>query len=361
MEIADVAEVLTYSHRRFGRRHLVSEADSQDLERQQALIDEMNMLTCDTPEYNDFVSDFMATHANDSQPTVKLARKFCETWPLPSKTSAATETIRVAVMDSSFNPPHYCHGAYMECMGTMQLRAAADVAEGHQQGETHALEIDAFLLLLGSLNADKLQKGMTLGQRMRMVDMLGTTIALDTTSDTWHLWKKRDQFNASNLHNMAIGMVNVPRFIDKYEAVRNAVLQELKLPPPPPNDDRQLLPRVLCYFAMGWDTLIRFFDEKYYGPDYQAEISRFFDSGGRIAYARRVGFSDTEVSEFFAAPHLAPYLQFIYELELPKRVKHISSTEVRQAIRESSQSVRDIPPRILQFVNSNQLYRNNEE
>ncbi|KAJ1802360.1 hypothetical protein LPJ56_006188 [Coemansia sp. RSA 2599] len=107
---------------------------------------------------------------------------------------------------------------------------------------------------------------------------------------------------------------------------------------------------------MGWDTLIRFFDRKYYA-DYHSEIRSFFDNGGRIAYARRTGFPDADVDAFFAREDIAEYLQYVFELTLPKRVKHISSTEVRLAVRDSTQSVRDIPPRILQFVNNSQLYR----
>ncbi|KAJ2864969.1 hypothetical protein GGH94_002567 [Coemansia aciculifera] len=316
-----------------------------DEQGQNAMIDDMNTMKCDTPEYDDFVKDFISTQAANSKPTVKIARKFCATWPM-SKQITTTATIRVAVMDSSFNPPHYCHGAYMECMGIMKLKS--EDQRQQRVDETRSLEIDAFLLLLGSQNADKPQQGASLAQRMRMVDMLATTVAVDATSDTWHVWKSRDEFDASNLHNMAIGMVNTPRFIDKCQAVRDIARQEYK---------GSEVPQVLCFFAMGWDTLIRFFDAKYYGPDYPAEIDQFFAEGGRIAYARRTGFLDSDVEVFFAAARVAPYLRFIYELELPKRVKHISSTEVRRAIIESSHGVRDTPPRILEYVNSNQLYR----
>ncbi|KAJ2789821.1 hypothetical protein GGI18_002179 [Coemansia linderi] len=316
---------------------------------QYTLTDDLNMMRCDTPEYDDFVRNFVATHAPTAniQPTVKIARKFSETWPLAKKTTTAPEAIRVAVMDSSFNPPHYCHGAFMECLGVMEHRS-----EDKRQANTgapHSLEIDAYLLLLATQNADKPLQGATLSQRMRMVDMLATTVAVDSSSDTWHLWKNRKEFLATNLHNMAIGMVNTPRFIDKLQAVRDVICQEY--------GNSESPPKVLCFFAMGWDTLIRFFDAKYYGPEFPAEIDQFFADGGRIAYARRMGFLDGDVEEFFASPLMAPYLRYIYELNLPKRVKHISSTGVRQAILESSHNVRDIPPRILQYANSNQLYR----
>ncbi|KAJ2911199.1 hypothetical protein GGI21_000113 [Coemansia aciculifera] len=299
--------------------------------------------------YSDFVNDFIAAYARDSRPTAKIARKLCDTWPLPSK--ASLDTIRVAVMDSSFNPPHYCHGAYIECLGTTNLKAAA--AASHSK-EPALLGIDAFLLLLGSQNADKPQQGATFEQRMCMTDMLATTIAMpaaEDTSSSWHVWEEdRRRFDASNLHNMAIGMVNVPRFVDKCQAVRNVVLEELPLP----NDYHG--PLVLCYFCMGWDTLVRFFDKKYYGSDHPAEISRFFANGGRISYARRGDLLDSQVAEFLAAPHLAPYLQFIYELELPDRVKHVSSTGVRQAIYEERNS-QDTPPQILEYIDKSKLYQ----
>ncbi|KAJ2705983.1 hypothetical protein FB645_001960 [Coemansia sp. IMI 203386] len=305
-------------------------------EQQQTEIDLMSTMQCDTPIYDDFVADFLQRLVHkDERPTVRISRKFCSSWPVPQQTGPHREEreqsnddnspvpkkpvkeIRVGVMDSSFNPPHYCHGAYMECLGIMELAPAT--ATGHR--EARVLDIDAYLMLLSSTNADKKASGASLEQRMRMVDMLATTVAQDTSADTWHLWKSREQFDRSNLHNMAIGMVNTP-----------------------------------SYFAMGWDTLIRFFDRKYY-VDYETEIRSFFDNGGRIAYSRRTGFPDVDVDAFFAREDIAGYLQYVFELTLPKRVKHISSTEVRLAVRDSTQSVRDIPPRILEFVNNSRLYR----
>ncbi|KAJ2219319.1 hypothetical protein IWW45_009354, partial [Coemansia sp. RSA 485] len=343
---------------------------------QQTEIDLMSTMQCDTPIYDDFVADFLQRLVHkDERPTVRISRKFCSSWPIPQQTGPGREEreqsnddngpvpkkpvkeIRVGVMDSSFNPPHYCHGAYMECLGIMELAPAT--AAGHR--EARVLDIDAYLMLLSSTNADKKLSGASLEQRMRMVDMLATTVAQDTSADTWHLWKSREQFDRSNLHNMAIGMVNTPRFVDKCVAVADIVRQEWLRggsgsDADTDTDSATEAPRVLSYFAMGWDTLIRFFDRKYY-VDYETEIRSFFDNGGRIAYSRRTGFPDVDVDAFFAREDIAGYLQYVFELTLPKRVKHISSTEVRLAVRDSTQSVRDIPPRILEFVNNSRLYR----
>ncbi|KAJ2159145.1 hypothetical protein GGF46_003233 [Coemansia sp. RSA 552] len=379
-------------------------------EQQNTVIESMSIMECDTPVYDDFVRDFAAAHSGSSRPVASLARRFCETWPVAGsqriqqrsrvdgpgpcgsgdgsssaedgsrsgaedggsgaedggsaeEDGSSTEedggsagrragpsTIRVGVMDSSFNPPHYCHGAYMECLGIMELMPAG----GAQRARM--LDIDAFLLLLGLENADKRLKEPSLEQRMRMVDMLATTVVEDTTAATWHLWKSRDQFDASNLHNMAIGMVNTPRFVDKCKAVDDLVRRAWGEQAAGGEGGAAADLQVLSYFAMGWDTLIRVFDPKYYS-DFPGELDEFFASGGRIAYSRRVGFPDADVEAFFNRPEMACYLQFIFELKLPKRVKHISSSDVRIAVRDSTQSVRDIPPRILEFVNSCQLYR----
>ncbi|KAJ2784851.1 hypothetical protein H4R18_000885 [Coemansia javaensis] len=345
----------------FGRAAAAAAAaDGPRLMRKHTEIESLRTMECDTPVYDDFVQGFVARHGAGGETVVELARRYCETWPVPragdsdnsnNSSSSSEGALRVGVMDSSFNPPHYCHGAYMECLGIMELLPAS--GPHGQRGEARVLGIDAYLMLLGASNADKAPGGATLEQRMRMVDMLATTVVQDTAADTWHLWKSREQFDATNLHNMAIGMVNTPRFVDKCRAVEAVVRREWARATGRP---AAAAPRVLSYFAMGWDTLIRFFDARYYA-DYRAELDAFFERGGRIAYSRRVGFPDKDVDAFFARPELAAYLQYIFELRLPKRVKHISSSDVRLAVRDSTQSVRDIPPRILEFVNATQLYR----
>ncbi|KAJ2726085.1 hypothetical protein GGI07_000869 [Coemansia sp. Benny D115] len=306
-----------------------SENSEQQQQQQQGKTgDSMGAFFCDTPVYDDFVRHFVSEHAQSDRPTVRLARRFNDTWPMAQRARTHDEPmpreVRVGVLDSSFNPPHYCHGAYMEGMGVMEFVSASDA---RQRQERRRLDIGAYLMLLGSQNADKKLSGATLEQRMRM---------------------SREQFTRTRLHNMAIGMVNTPRFVDKCLAVQAAVLEHW------PHEAEA--PKVLCYFAMGWDTLIRFFDPKYY-KDYAAEIAGFFDGGGRIVYSRRTGFPDDDVDRFFGRPDIQPYLPHLFELTLPKRVRHISSTDVRLAVRDSTQSVRDIPPRILEFVNSSQLYR----
>lgn len=298
---------------------------------------EQNQQECDDITYNTFVTSFLA---NPTPLSIEIARKLSPTWPF--HTAATPEVLKIGILDSSFNPPHYCHGAYIECMATMELSSLDTPTE------KSLLNIDAFLLLLGSRNADKIGKAAdpNLEQRLRMVDMLATTVALDTSApDTWHVWKTQEQFDQTNLSNMAIAMVGSPRFVDKSRAVQELVQRDHGI-------------KVLCYFAMGWDTLIRFFDRKYYDPKrYESEIRGFFDGGGRIVFSRRVGYQDREVEELFRQPEMQQYLQYIYEVELPQRVKHISSTGVRRAVRDSSEAAMDVPPRILGFVNMSQFYR----
>ncbi|KAJ2544232.1 hypothetical protein EV175_005911 [Coemansia sp. RSA 1933] len=335
--------------------------NSKDKEQQQKNIDLMSMLQCDTPRYDAFVTEFMATRTGPGMPpSAQVAHKLYPTWPIPhqqeqqKKDSTTRRTVRVGVMDSAFNPPHYCHAAYLECMGTMNLTPATGIIAG-AEATPRLLEIDAYLLLLGSQNADKELVGASLEQRMRMVDMLATTVALDTTADTWHMWKNREDFEATNLHNMAIGMVNTPLFVDKCAAVRDMVRDEWSRSSSSVECDPMQV-EVLSYFAMGWDALIRFFDPKYY-TNYPQEIKHFFSNGGRIAFSRRTGFPNDDVDAFFGRTDIVDHLEHIYELHLPKRVRHISSTDVRVAVRDSTRSVRDIPPRILEYVNSYMLYR----
>ncbi|KAJ1935155.1 hypothetical protein EC988_008572 [Linderina pennispora] len=215
--------------------------------------------------------------------------------------------------------------------------------------ESQMLGLDSYLLLLGTVNADKELTGPSLAQRLRMVDMLATTVACDKSADTWHVWMSQTQFDRSNLDNIAIGMANCARFVDKCQAVRELVARQWQ-------QATGVEVEVLSYFTMGWDTLIRFFDPKYYS-DFPADIDRFFALGGHIAFSRRVGFPDSDVEEFFAQPSMEKYAPHIVELKLPKRVEHVSSTDARLAIRDSTEGVQDLPPRILEFINYERMYR----
>ncbi|ORX66737.1 hypothetical protein DL89DRAFT_269774 [Linderina pennispora] len=297
-------------------------------------------MQCDTPVYESFVDNFLTTQARDGQqrPAVTIARKFTDSWPLPPKgadANAQKTQVRIGVLDSSFNPPHYCHGAYLECMGTQRLTRC----DTH---ESQILGLDSYLLLLGTCERRQGADGPIAGAA-------SAHVACDKSADTWHVWMSQTQFDRSNLDNIAIGMVNCARFVDKCQAVRELVARQWQ-------QATGVEVEVLSYFTMGWDTLIRFFDPKYYS-DFPADIDRFFALGGHIAFSRRIGFPDSDVEEFFAQPCMEKYAPHIVELKLPKRVEHVSSTDARLAIRDSTEGVQDLPPRILEFINYERMYR----
>lgn len=94
---------------------------------------------------------------------------------------------------------------------------------------------------------------------------------------------------------------------------------------------------------IGWDTLIRFFNPKYY-DDPQASFKAFFiEDGSTISCARRSDppLAVHEESEFLSSDVVKPWVQeedgFVRLFDLPENIRGISSTAVRQSVKEAAE------------------------
>ena len=155
-------------------------------------------------------------------------------WPLPPNHHHPNHTLRISVLDSSFNPPTLAHLA----LATAPSAPASD----------------ARLLLLSTTNADKTPK---LGdasplQRLHMMYLFAQDI---------------DPFT----HNVAIAIIDEPTFVGKSTALLAFLrprLVALTLPPPP---------TPTLSFLLGTDTLQRIFAPRYYpSEDAMLAALRFF-------------------------------------------------------------------------------------
>ncbi|KAJ3279381.1 hypothetical protein HK104_001516 [Borealophlyctis nickersoniae] len=80
--------------------------------------------------------------------------------------------------------------------------------------------------------------------------------------------------------NTAVALATLPRFVDKSHALVS-----------------HYGPDARFYFVMGWDTVIRFFDAKYYpGVDVVKVMDEFFQTG-RLVIANRIVSDGGEVEE----------------------------------------------------------------
>ncbi|CAK7897228.1 nicotinamide mononucleotide adenylyltransferase [[Candida] anglica] len=145
----------------------------------------------------------------------------------PEKSFLNQDTQRICVLDSSFNPPHLGH-----------LSLAKDsLAQSYSATED---EDKVLLLLLSVKNADKITpQPASFEERIDMMCLM-----------------------ANYLHktlgiNVSVGLTKHARFVDKWSSALSYIRNE-KLQDPV---------KVKLTFSVGFDTLIRIFNPKYYVPD----------------------------------------------------------------------------------------------
>ncbi|KAJ1674684.1 hypothetical protein EV182_002778 [Spiromyces aspiralis] len=249
--------------------------------------------------------------------------------------------INVAILDSSFNPPHVCHQAYLECVSRTPLRRPACRAS---VGNSERVPIHGLIMLLGTLNCDKGLTGASLAQRLEMMEVMAKDICARATKHV-DMGDDKGGHPAQACANIATGLCATPRFVDKAKHLREFITARAG----------KEGPEVNLYFMMGWDTLVRFFDPKYYSQ-YPDDVYPFFSGGGRIIFARRGGYSDAKVDEFIRESIPAPLLEYIYELKLPKNLALVSSTLARQAVRGRTNDVEIIPQGVQEIIARDGLY-----
>lgn len=160
------------------------------------------------------------------------------------------------------------------------------------------------LLLLATVNVDKAVTGLPLDCRLDLLLRY-----------------------ANPRPGVSVGVVAYGRFADKLEAIRAAY----------PADTRVL-------FLLGFDTLVRLFDGKYYA-DREASLRRLFD-GSEYVVANRDA-DPRAVETFLARPEVAPFAPRIHVVRLAADLASVSATEVRTLL-SRGESVADlVPPEIL--------------
>ena len=249
---------------------------------------------------------------------VEFVHKPCTSWPYPrpsphSLTGPPTapggvSAFRVAVLDSSFNPPTLAHRALA------LLPAAASPTE-------------ARLLLLSVRNADKTPRPGDASpvQRVEMMVRLAHEV------------------------NAAVGLLDAPAFVHKAELLRAA-----------------LPPGARLTFIQGFDTLERFLTPRYYGDGstmaMHAALQRFFAPDGddsRVICARRVvePMNPNEGPTILEVAREWVRADRINIVDIDNTLQTFSSTRVREKIRARDSSWRQmIPDCIAEYIEEQCLY-----
>lgn len=197
---------------------------------------------------------------------------------------------RLGVFSASFNPLTRAHVRMME--QAMAEHALAEV-----------------MLVLDKVNVDKREVfGASLAER---------------------LWMLR-RF-AAGRPRLSVAASSHGRFVDKTKALRAITPEGTEIT-----------------FIVGFDTLVRVFDPKYYA-DPKAELEELFRHS-RFIVANRGETSVADVRRWLKSPVCRPFVDRIHLIELDPFHARISSTEVRARIEQGQPFAELVPPEIVPLI-----------
>lgn len=258
-----------------------------------------------------------------------------EGWPYSGRDVKAGGDLDIAVLDSSFNPPHLAH---------LSLAASEPLLATRK-----ARHYGAHLLLLSSRNADKPSNragDASAEQRLMMMYQLAKDLEGRLAQD-----------DAQVQPNVAVGIVEEPLMADKSSLI-HAWLQEHQA-----EATAKFKPRL--HWVVGFDTLVRFFAVKYYASREALEaICEQYFNKERTTFvcARRVledGSGGSEVQSpqslddrraevrreedaFLSSELVRPWVNgsapSVAVFDLPAEAQRASSTLIRKTLMDATKS-----------------------
>ena len=202
---------------------------------------------------------------------------------------------RLGIFAASFNPPTKAHVAL--------------ISEAAKR-----FKLDEILVLLELQAMDKRIVGAPLQERLVMLKIL-----------------------FERYPGVSIGLSNRGLFVEKREPLRS------------------LFPMPICHvFIVGLDTMLRVMDRKYY-DDGQEELDRLFHDI-RFVCANRGSDEQRAFKALFESPGNRKYRRRVSFFVLPKKFSSMSSSLVRERMKDGKPVKDLVPPSILQFIEREKLY-----
>lgn len=203
---------------------------------------------------------------------------------------------KLGVLDSSFNPPTHAHLRMLELA---------------RQRHRFALN----LLLLAKKNVDKKVFGESLEHRVQMMECV-----------------------AASIPDTAVGLTAHGRFVDKAKALKDLFGHDCEI-----------------HFILGFDTVVRLFDPKYY-DDMNAALEELFALAS-VSFFNRQGYSSSDTRAFLQTPHVRGFARSLIFLELEDQYAEMSSTAARHALESQQPSEAFIPKDVLKIIRDRGFYR----
>ncbi|NIQ39678.1 MAG: hypothetical protein GTN81_13965 [Proteobacteria bacterium] len=202
----------------------------------------------------------------------------------------------LGVLPSSFNPPTTAHKALIERACTVE-------------------PIDEIVLVLDKKPLDKEIAGVSLEQRLLMMLLC-----------------------FENDPTVSIAFTNRGLFVDKLTLLKKAY---------PDN--------TMIRFIVGYDTLTRILDAKYY-EDRDASLNRLF-AESRLLVATRGNVGTDRIKRLALQKENRPFAEKIVPFEMPFATRHVSSTHIRKDLSKGKTIEHLVPVEIAFYLRKTGLYR----
>ena len=217
-----------------------------------------------------------------------------------SRGAGARPGKEVGIFPSSFNPITHGHMAILQ--GGAEMKAFQEI-----------------LLVLDTQAMDKEILGATLVDRLLMLQVL---------------FENHPQFS--------VGVSNRGLFLAKAEVVKEMYPKDTDIT-----------------FIVGYDTLVRVFDPKYY-EDREGALDRLFASCTFIV-ANRGDYGREAIQRLMDSEGNRRFRDKVHFFEIPNHLAQISSNRVRQRVREGKTFARLIPAQVKEFIEKVKLYMADSE
>ena len=287
-------------------------------------------------------------------------------WPVPPGAASSQRVsgpLHISILDSSFNPPTYAH---------LALATSPFPDQGLSDPAPRQHGYDAHLLLLSVRNADKTIKHGDADhvQRVEMMILLAKEMAaVQPQSEIPN--------SSASLRNVGVAVIDEPTFVGKSNKVLAYLDGRLQ------GRSRALNERVsstaLCQltFILGYDTLLRLFEPRFYGSRDSMGLAllKFFagyDEGGDnsiVVCSRR--FSNNtlvaddpsgtrEENQFLMSEDVTSYVKrgLVIMMDIGSKEQRMSSTQVRVASGSSAEGhlIQLCPRLIVEYIQKVHLY-----
>ncbi|GAC96887.1 hypothetical protein PHSY_004471 [Pseudozyma hubeiensis SY62] len=303
-----------------------------------------------------------ASAANSNTSGVRLVYSTSSTWPFSpsSSSSSSTNTIDIAVLDSSFNPPSRAHLALL--LSPPILARPKRTYDGH-------------LLLFSTQNADKgsgKPGDASLSQRVEMMTLMAKDV-------------ERIQSASGYPANVAVGLVDKPLIFAKSTLTWDLLKQQQSHD----QHSRAAAASPRLHWVVGFDTLYRVFQLKYYAsaPEFEQQCSQFFEKERTtFVCARRDPSSYPQTAadgeeqggdakekarrgedKLLESEYVAPWVRegSIGMLDIDPEQAKMSSTRIRSLLKDESvgedgkrEQLRGlVPPSLVEYLIESRVYR----